>query len=506
MRIVIASFLFLPLVACRDTSHGDDVIDPDSAPGEMTIQQVQSDTLAPGSPVELKGVVVTAIDAYGQKTGDFWVQEPEGGPYSGVHVYGAPLDQVAVLALGDVVDIKGAVKDEFALMSDTSGNTVTELKPTSGAQMSVTKVSAGAPIAPQVVDALTIGQMPSYMARAAEWEKWEGVLVQVTNVSALSAPVCVGTNCTDSTLEKFDVTGDVLVESALAAFPTPKIARNDCLGGVTGVVDYFFDYQILPRTTSEVVTGGTACPPPEATALLCTDGIDNDGNGYNDCNDNNCIVAEATCHPDTTIAAIQTAATPPTGGLQIVDAYVAAVSKSKKNLWVQTSTSAAANEGIYVYGTGATLSFTIGQRVTVIGKVEEFNDSTGTDTLTEIKAMAINAGTAGTSTLTGLTGMSPTQLSSEPYESVFVTLQNVKLTTVGVPCASGQVPPACSYGVGAISVGGTAVKTDDDINLLGGTAGTCFASVSGIWTYLVYENAWGFLPLTTTGTGTGTCP
>ena len=28
---------------------------------------------------------------------------------------------------------------------------------------------------------------------------------------------------------------------------------------VTGVVDYFFDYQILPRTTDEIGTGGTSC-------------------------------------------------------------------------------------------------------------------------------------------------------------------------------------------------------------------------------------------------------
>ena len=72
--------------------------------------------------VTLKGVVVTAIDNYGGKTGDFWVEEPDGGAFSGVHVFGAPLDQVAALAVGDVVDITGAQKDEFALIDgDTLG-------------------------------------------------------------------------------------------------------------------------------------------------------------------------------------------------------------------------------------------------------------------------------------------------------------------------------------------------------------------------------------------------
>ena len=47
-------------------------------------------------------MVVTAIDTYGAKTGDIWVEEPEGGKCSGVHVYDAPLSDVATLAVGDI--------------------------------------------------------------------------------------------------------------------------------------------------------------------------------------------------------------------------------------------------------------------------------------------------------------------------------------------------------------------------------------------------------------------
>ena len=65
------------------------------------------DVAVPASCVKLnlKGVVVTAIDTFGGKTGDFWVQEPDGGPFSGIQVFGAPLDQVAALQIGDIVDI-----------------------------------------------------------------------------------------------------------------------------------------------------------------------------------------------------------------------------------------------------------------------------------------------------------------------------------------------------------------------------------------------------------------
>ena len=498
MRIVIASIFILPLVACRDTSHGDDVVDNDSSTGEMTIQQVQSDSMAPGSPVELKGVIVTAVDAYGNKTGDFWVQEPEGGPYSGVHVYNAPLDQVATLAIGDVVDIKGAVKDEYT--PNNASGSITELKPAMSGSMSVTKTSSGAAPAPQVVDALTIGQMPTWQARAAEWEKWEGVLITVTNVTAQGTPREVpSSNNPDPTRKNFGVTGDLVVESSIAAFPAGIVA-DSCLGSVTGVLDYFYDYLLLPRTTADVVTGGTACPPKEATAAACTDGIDNDGNGWNDCGDNNCITAEASCRTVTTISALQTATTPPTGGIELQNVYVAAMSKNKKNIWVQTSTTASANNGMYIYGTGADLdTFVKGSRVNVIGTVVEFNDSTGTDTLTEVKALSVTAGTAGTSTITPVSGQNVTSMSAESYESVLVTLSNVKITTVG---ASG------TFGVGAAAQypGAVMFKTDDDIATTPiGPANTCYASVTGVWTYLVYENAWGLLPLTATGTGTGSC-
>jgi hypothetical protein len=516
MRHFALLALVLGLTGCRD-SGGNHMGTPDSntSSDDVTIQEIQSDAMPACDPavpdtckeLVIKGVVVTAIDTYGAKTGDFWVQEPEGGPYSGVHVYGAPLDQVAALAVGDVVDIAGAQKAEFALSSDMSGYKMTELEPVEGGTMSVTKVSSGMPLEPQVVDALAIGRMSDFMARYAEWEKWEGVLIKVNNVSAMSADACVGSQCTDATLHKFDITGDVLVESALAPMPTPSIARGDCLASVTGVLDYFFDYQILPRRTEEIATGGSMCPPPENSPALCTDGIDNDANGFGDCNDRSCITVESSCRTVTTISAIQTASTPPAGGIALQDVYVAAISKNKKNMWVQTSLTAAANEGIYVYGPGSNLdTFPVGSRVNIIGTVDEFNDAMGTETLTEVRALSVTPSTMGNGTVVPVISQNVTDLSTEPYESVLVTLTNVKVSKVGVPCTNGAVPPACSYGVGEITQypGALVAKTDDDIALLT-TANACYASVTGIWTYLVYENAWGFLPLTASGTGTGAC-
>jgi predicted extracellular nuclease len=509
------------LVACRGGgNNGDDQPTPDGNTNtdDVTIQEIQNDAMpacdpaTPATCVELKikGVVVTAIDKFGAKTGDFWVQEPGGGPYSGVHVYGAPLDQVGALALGDVVDIAGAQKSEFALTSDTSGNKLTELEPVEGGAMTVTKVMSGTPLQPQVVDAFAIGLMTDFHAREAEWEKWEGVLVVLNNVNTTTADTCVGTACSDDTLHKFGVTGDVLVESALSAMPTPTIVRDTCLASVTGVVDYFFDYQVLPRTTSEIATGGSACPPLENSPELCADGMDNDGNGFADCNDFTCQATQAACVTQTTIAQVQAGTA--TGLVQLDSVYVTSLSFSKKNLWVASSLTAAPNEGIYVFrGSGATAldaaMFGPGAKVTVKGTVQESNNDMTGDTLTQIGSNpTVTLVTAPATAPTAVTDQTASSLiaasTGEPYESVLVTLSNVKVNVLGVPCLNGATPPACSYGVGQLQQGTTTFASDDDILRVTDAVGTCYATITGIWTYLVFDNAYGLLPISTTAGGT----
>ena len=520
-KLTLIALIVAAIPACRGSS-GDDAVTPDSGgtvdPNDVTIQEIQNDAMASGTAVKIKGVVVTAIDKFGAKTGDIWVEEPGGGPYSGVHVFGAPLDQVNALAVGDIVDIDGAQKDDFHYDGTNGsggfdpGYAITELKAVTGGQMTVTKVSSGTPITPDVVDALAIGQLTDYMARDAEWEKWEGVLIKVNNVAAMSSTdyvssKCPGTSCPDMDLKKFDLTGDVVVESALSAMPTTAVRGGDCFTSVTGVVDYFFDYQILPRSTDEIATGGTSCPT-ENTAQACGDGVDNDADGFKDCADTACIMAADSCRTVTTISQIQSGAV--TGGVELHDVYVAALSKpsgqtnpTPKNMWVQTNPTAAPNEGIYIFGDGSSVAaFTPGTRVNIIGRVTEFNDATGTEALTEINALSITAGTAGTTPIVPLTGKNVTELSAEQYESTLVTLTNVKVKTVGTTSGTNQ-----TFGVGDAEwypgnmAAPVVFKTDDDIFLFN-SAGACYSTVTGVWTYLARNDAFGFLPLSAGTVGT----
>jgi hypothetical protein len=518
--VVIVVTLATAFFACRggDDSGGDDTTGGDAPAAEQTIQDVQSMNMMAGTKVTLRGVVVTVIDNYGGKTGDFWVQEPTGGEFSGVHVFGAPLAQIGALAVGDIVDIEGAEKDEFAYQGsngvggDTSGRSVTELKPVSGGMMSVTKTGSGTLPAPVVVDALAIGQKATQAERDAEWEKWEGVYVKVTNVAATSAAACVGSTCNDKTLNKFDITGGIVVESALAAFPgadptstPPKpgdIARADCLAGVTGVVDYFFDYLLL---NTELMTGGTNCPVAEgASHAVCSDTLDNDGNGFIDCMDNGCVIGDAACRAQTTIPAVQAAT--PTGYIELQNVFVTAIGFNKKNLWVSSNLVGGANEGIFVFrGTNAPVldaNIVVGAKVNIIGKITENNNDMMGTTVTQIAPLALNFVAAPTAQPVPVMNQTAASLlveaTGEPYEGVLVTLSNVKVTTIGTT-ANFFVSDVAQK----VATTNTSFKADDDIyRMVAANMGVCYSSVTGIWTYSVFDNAYIFMPRAAAGGGT----
>ena len=382
----------------------------------VTIQQVQNDQMPPGTPVTLRGVVVTAIDNFGGKMGDIWVEEPEGGTFSGVHIFGASTTDVAAIAVGDLVDVTGAVKDEFAYAGsggsggDTSGRTVTELKPASSGSMSVKKVGTGTVPAPVMVDALAIGMMSDADTQgpmfSGAWEPYEGVLVSLPHVSAVGAPKAFGkTGAADA--YSFSITGVAKVEGNFTDITMSNISRNTCLN-LTGVVDYFFDYLVLPRSAADIDTSATGCPAAETS---CSDNVDNDGNGFADCADNNCIITSgaqggnAACKPATdTITAIDQAAdatptgpTYPTTNVEIDNVYITAIAGNGKDFWISTNATASADNGLYVFSGGQTLptGAVIGSKVNVIGTVSAFKAAaTSTEVLPELKLLAATVVTA----------------------------------------------------------------------------------------------------------------
>jgi predicted extracellular nuclease len=478
---LLALSLLAAAGACRDSGGDDgddtpiDAGDGDAPnPDDMKIQVVQDDATAVGTPVTLRGVVVVAKDTYGSRTGNLFVMEPEGGAFSGVLVFGAPLEQFDAVAVGDLVDITNAEKDEFALVSDTSGRTTTELTGAGGGDMLIVKVGTGTVPAPQSVDAAAIAALPADM-RDAEREKWEGVLIKVSNVSVTQDVRHISGNPDDPTFNEFSITGDYRVDSSLSEvnLTPPTVRAGDCLASVTGMGDYFFNYKILPRMIGDIVPGGTNCPVP----------------------------------PSTTVEAIQTGQVPVGTQVTLHNVYVTGRSFNGRHIWVADALQAAPNHGVYVFrGSSPALpaNIVVGAKVNVSGQVDEFDGTDGGESVTEVSFATVTLVEAPAGPTLPVTGVTvPTLLNAttgEPYEGVLVKLENVKSTSAFDP-TSGQ---------SMMQAGTTAFIADDDMFRLTMPSGTCYRSIIGIWHYNAFpsDNRYVFLPrsMADIDTNGGTCP
>ncbi len=445
--------LALSTAACRsddDPPGGPDGGGGSDGPpvaGEVSIQEVQNDAMAVGTAIELKGVVVVAVDSYGNRTGDLFVSEPEGGPFSGVKVFGASLDQVATLQPGDLVDITGAKKHESCTMTAPCGTVVfsdgastTQVMPVSQGSMQITKVGTGTIPTPTVVDAKAIAALPTRTARDAEWEKYEGVLIKVTNARQLSDVEPFGRDPGPDSNE-FRATGFARVQSVLTELPNTAVAGT-CYDSVTGVGDYFFNYIIAPRSAADLVAGGTGCNPM----------VEN-------------------------VVALQSSTTIPEMA-KLTNVIVTARDDvgGAKGFWVQDAAQGAANNGVYVFVGGsnnspATLNpaLVVGARVNIVGGAEEFDfapqgQTAMGDTITQVNNPVISNIVAPTTLPTPATTASVATLSSigaagEPWEGVLVQVGPVKVTAITM--SFGQVTFTDNNG--------NSIIMDDEAQRFGGT-------------------------------------
>lgn len=485
-RPIVGALLGLSLlVACRSGGGGTSNPGPDSmsidTPTAIHIQDIQSDTMPVNTPVELHGVIVTAVDKFGTRTGALWVEEPGGGPLSGVQVFGAAAPTVADLVPGDVIDITGAIKTEFALTGsggDSSGRTTTELQAPKGGTLVITRTGTGTIPPPHVIDALALDAM-TQQQRDAEFEKWEGVLVEVHNVRAGGFLHGFGSTPYTDDSYKVNVTTNLVLESTQT-----KLTGVDgftCFARIIGVEDYFFDWLLLPRSSADMVVGSDCASISVATS---------------------------------NITAIQAAT--PAGIVELDGVYVTAVSNSKQSLWISTSPIATVDQSVEVFQSSSAITLdpaiVPGTQVNVTGTVSEFNDDTMAGSLTEVAPLRITVVNPTPATLTPITQtpasnaidaaflMDPAN--APHYESVLVTLSNVALTALG-DSDHGFVATArqgtTTFGIGT-----------DVVRLVANQMG-CYATITGLWTNLeaagakTKPNAFGFIPRTLSAVGSGTC-
>jgi predicted extracellular nuclease len=259
MRKYVAPALALAVLfgACRSSDPQTDgpikkegITTSETGPGaDATIYDIMTGKIADKTAVTLREVVVSAVDGYAQPSGysgDVTVQEIKGGENSGIKLYrptrtdGLP---VTDLKVGDHVKVEGSVtwftpsKSPFP-----NGRVVKEL----ATGCAITRLTSGTPPTPKELTEADVTVDPT----AA---KWEFVLVTVKNL-AVTQPL-------DTTYGEFVVGSALTVDDEL--YPhTPKM--GDCLS-VTGVMNYFYEYKILPRDAADIGTGTGCVVPPKIT-------------------------------------------------------------------------------------------------------------------------------------------------------------------------------------------------------------------------------------------------
>lgn len=471
------AILLILAAGCRGD---DDGMTPDGGPGgdgggSHTIYQIQMGAVTLGTEVTLRGVVVVAIDEYGGDTGGIYVAEPAGGAFSGVYVYGTPIATIDTLAPGDLVDITGGIVDEFALAADTTGRTLTEISPPQGGGITVTKTGTGTIPAPEVVSSQALA------ADDAEAEKWEGVLIRFENVAVTGT---IDEINAANLLYQQQLSGPFLMDSSMTSLgdaTTPMFVPGDCLAQVTGMGSYFFNYKILPRSAADLQTGGTCAA--EDTMALCMNMLDDDGDGFTDCEDFDCQQILPSCVMDALINDVQDGTLPVGSAVQFTDVIVTAVfddtgMNNNDMVWVEEP-GAGQYSGIAVFKptiVGATITtLAIGDMVTVSGNVQEaFME-------TQIAGMGATitftaAGTApAAEAIADPSSIATGGATAENYEGVLVTVTNVKVVSAN---------PDGMMDFGEWSVGATATPLRIDNQMTPRPAvlvvDQCIASITGV--------------------------
>lgn len=373
-----------------NSDNNDNTTDnPDDNPnppddGELSIYDLQDSTRAghpaPESSVTVTGLV-SAVDTSVRgddpmTAGTFWLQEVEGGAYSGIEVFneGARVD-VSALQVGQTVEVTGTYVEYY----DLSEIRLTSFEVVDEAIATVTPET----VAP--ADVATGGALA---------ESYEGVLVAVAAIDVVANDLGYG---------KFSVTGNLEIDDELyQVSPLPSVGQQ--FDEIVGVLTFTFDaVQLLPRTESDV--GGFVAP--EAV--------------------------------ETTIGAVQdedAEAHPSVGTEVILEGVVTAVDSSgwedspdsEGSFYIQTVTGGEYS-GILVFNQGGSVDVSdleVGQTVEVTGRYAEFEGLTEIglrsvvvldEELTQIDPVVLNPADIATD-----------GSQAEAYEGVLVEVQDVEVT------------------------------------------------------------------------------
>ena len=355
----------------------------DSGGEDSTIYEVQMGKFAIDEVVTIKGVVVTSPVKLKEGKGTLFVEEPEGGEYSGIAVY--MYDEVTA-ALdappGSIVDITASYSEFY----DNSQLVVMGID-------DIKVVGQGEVPAPALVQAADIA------TGGAKAENYEGVLVQIDDALVTNPKVDIG---------QFEVEGGARVSDYFLfdIGQSPKPMMGDVYPKVVGPLLYSFDqFQIAPRSLVDL--GGD----PDDTTTDNTTGDTTTGDQAD------------------TIFDIQM------GKFKVMDPVTvdgviatSGLTFKKDGFFVQDP-KGGEYSGIFVYIGGNKVTVAPGDVLTISGTYDEFF------TYSEIKvAMAADVKKTGTAPVPAPAVVTSAEVATggakaENYEGVLVQVKNAKVTT-----------------------------------------------------------------------------
>ncbi|MCK5801151.1 MAG: hypothetical protein KAI47_28380 [Deltaproteobacteria bacterium] len=201
---------------------------------------------AANAEVKVTGVV-TAIDEFpstttGKRWGFYIQEEGAGGPYKGIYIFHswADTDTIKPPAAGNKVEVTG-IYAEHSDKTDGSGTTLSEIK-------SVTEIKdLGASTIPAAISVTG----PDLKVTGGDYQKYEGVLVKIDNVTVKSLAQSSDKTKTYGfvTTAGFDVKNDLF-----NFIGTTPPAANDTYTSITGVVGKYMDTpQVMVRSAADLV-------------------------------------------------------------------------------------------------------------------------------------------------------------------------------------------------------------------------------------------------------------
>jgi hypothetical protein len=223
----------------------------------MRLRDVQNPANAlSGKNVDITSVVVSTIDTFdethdGKSIGSVFVQDADiAGPFGGISMYEpAYIPANLRVSPGDVLNLSGEYLEEA-----TIGSTV-NFAPNFLPQMNKPQVELSFELTVPTPVVINLSDLNTF----ATGRQWIGMLVQIQNVTVLGAPTADGTtgrvtaafsNLSDGpeiNNELFDL------QAWNGSNTSNSFPAGTTFASITGVVDFFFNLFICPRSEADLV-------------------------------------------------------------------------------------------------------------------------------------------------------------------------------------------------------------------------------------------------------------